>query len=698
MLANKPKPCASLSFYRPAQKRSFCFRAVFNDYTGYGIHACYIARSFMRYGYAVKALPVRLPEDEGKAWTGNPDVIKVIQKEAGRNGNELFLTFVDATVDKGQWLYTMYETTKMPRSCLNGINQANVIIVPSVWCQENFNAQGVHVPMFVVPLGVNLDLFSPAAKKPELCIFGSAGNISLSVPLRKNMDMVVAAFREAFPDQDDVRLKLKVQPDCQLVLTDDPRVEVIRQRFTEAEMADWYRSLTVYISTAHAEAFGQMNLQAMACGVPVMCCAFGGVIDYHSELHGYNVDFTMAQPVGCYHDTGLWADPDMDSLIEQMRRVYHNRSEARQKGVLAEQVAQRYDWDSVNLKLEQVLKQTDFWTGRIQRSKSKPTGLRMLRDIQFEPCTHRSGWNAVLNRLHAEVHDSLSPVFLDDYLEKNFSWDWYQTTATGIIPYRRPWAGFIHNPVLTPYPFDIKASTGIIFSTGCFVESLDYCRGIFTLSEALARDVRKLTNGIVPVESFLHPTEFTNKLFDLNRFLKSPRILHLGWWLRRFASFALLPVNMPKYGLMAQNKFPKRLTELRNDMSLLRVNRWSRLQPTEVTFLDYVPNEEFDDWLASSVVFIDLYASSANNTIIECMVRNTPVLVNPLDAVVEYLGPDYPLYYHTLEEAAEKASKERWLRLATDYLASWPLKQELRFERFIARFKQSKIVQEITNS
>ena len=56
--------------------------------------------------------------------------------------------------------------------------------------------------------------------------------------------------------------------------------------------------------------------------------------------------------------------------------------------------------------------------------------------------------------------------------------------------------------------------------------------------------------------------------------------------------------------------------------------------------------------LSSSVVLCLLYATAANNVVIECIARATPILVNPLAAVVEYLGPDYPLYACDEDEAA----------------------------------------------
>ena len=49
--------------------------------------------------------------------------------------------------------------------------------------------------------------------------------------------------------------------------------------------------------------------------------------------------------------------------------------------------------------------------------------------------------------------------------------------------------------------------------------------------------------------------------------------------------------------------------------------------------IDWVDNQRYDKLLSRNLVFLDLYAASASNVVIECMRRNTPLLVNPLPAV-----------------------------------------------------------------
>ena len=74
--------------------------------------------------------------------------------------------------------------------------------------------------------------------------------------------------------------------------------------------------------------------------------------------------------------------------------------------------------------------------------------------------------------------------------------------------------------------------------------------------------------------------------------------------------------------------------------------------------------------MSQSVVFLDLYDAIANNAVIECISRQTPILVNPIDSVVEYLGKDYPFYYYSLDEAAEKLEDDDLIQETSEYLQS----------------------------
>ena len=110
-------------------------------------------------------------------------------------------------------------------------------------------------------------------------------------------------------------------------------------------------------------------------------------------------------------------------------------------------------------------------------------------------------------------------------------------------------------------------------------------------------------------------------------------------------------------------------------MGLFEQYKKTLLQPQEylykhnsVHIYDTISNAEYDDLMSSSFIFLDLYDSSANNAVIECIARNTPILINKIDAVVEYLGEDYPLYFNNLNHAAQLLSNTNNIIKAHTYL------------------------------
>jgi hypothetical protein len=64
-----------------------------------------------------------------------------------------------------------------------------------------------------------------------------------------------------------------------------------------------------------------------------------------------------------------------------------------------------------------------------------------------------------------------------------------------------------------------------------------------------------------------------------------------------------------------------------------------------VNFINHLSNNEFDEILTKNIVFLNLIDASATNTVIECIVRNTPIIINKHPAIVELLGEPYPLFY-----------------------------------------------------
>ena len=100
--------------------------------------------------------------------------------------------------------------------------------------------------------------------------------------------------------------------------------------------------------------------------------------------------------------------------------------------------------------------------------------------------------------------------------------------------------------------------------------------------------------------------------------------------------------------------------------------------------LEFLENDAYDKLLTENIVFIKLVDASAVNTLLECIVRNTPIVVNPLPAVIEYLGENYPLYYTNIGEAAVLLNDKKKLLAGHKYLRKLD-KEELKLDVFIQK-------------
>ena len=88
----------------------------------------------------------------------------------------------------------------------------------------------------------------------------------------------------------------------------------------------------------------------------------------------------------------------------------------------------------------------------------------------------------------------------------------------------------------------------------------------------------------------------------------------------------------------------------------------------------------YDMMLSQNIVFVNLHDASANNTLIECIVRNTPIIINRIESVVEYLGEEYPLYYDNIMEVEHLLTLDNIIK-AHEYLVAMN-KRDLSFDNF----------------
>ncbi len=257
--------------------------------------------------------------------------------------------------------WTMWETNQLPAGSVKYLNRCGLVLIPSRWGMETFRANGVRVPMEVVPLGYDPEVFSPRQPGcgPELCTFGTAGALDEG-GLRKNVQRVIDLFLLAFPRQRDVRLKVKITPRSPMVNTHgDERIEVVNTGLSPLALANWYRSLTCYVNASYGEGFGLHLLEAMGCGVPLISTTYSAVGEMFDSRVGYEVGYTLIVAHNRIY-RGQWADPHNDELIARMREVYADRTTADRLGMAAAQRAPLWSWDASIRRLMQALVQHGY--------------------------------------------------------------------------------------------------------------------------------------------------------------------------------------------------------------------------------------------------------------------------------------------------------------------------------------------------
>ncbi len=236
--------------------------------------------------------------------------------------------------------FAIFETINPPKNWIKKMNGMDKLITASAFNKGIFETAGTTKPISVVPHCFDNQLFNKDVKpvgryaKTTFLSIGQWRN-------RKNWEMLIKAFYDAFEKKNNVCLLIKTNKPTalqtmvnQIKHTCEWRSKDTAPIYSEdshnCDFEDIPKIMAkgdIYISTSLGEGFGLPGLHAMALGLPVITVRFGGSLEYAlpnlctyiepKKYKTYNIMDGIPQFNGC-----IWPVLRIGDVRNAMRKVY----------------------------------------------------------------------------------------------------------------------------------------------------------------------------------------------------------------------------------------------------------------------------------------------------------------------------------------------------------------------------------------
>ena len=278
----------------------------------------------------------------------------------------------------------VYETTEFPPHWARAIREhLDLLVVPSSFCEQAAERSGIPPDRILrIPYACDPSRFSPCPKAT------SKGNpledrftfLCLAMPhLRKGIRELVQAFREEFEPDEPVELVLKMPylpvprrrkpwelEDVQALVRPEEAtpsgrsLSLVCRSEPPDQIPLWLARCDAYVQPSYGEGFGMAILEAKAVGRPTLVTGWGGHMDFCTAANSYLVDYEMIPAGEAQYDNGSGsarcARPLVPSLRAEMRRVFQDREEAREKVERSIRDIRSFTWECSAKKLQEALR------------------------------------------------------------------------------------------------------------------------------------------------------------------------------------------------------------------------------------------------------------------------------------------------------------------------------------------------------
>jgi glycosyltransferase involved in cell wall biosynthesis len=264
-------------------------------------------------------------------------------------------------------VYHPWEYTRALKASVDIMNRAKEVWTTSRFSLDAIVRSGVDAAkVHIIPNGVDLDIYRPPGRAAQLPTTKPFRFLFVGGTIfRKGVDILLEAYRRAFTSADLVSLIIKdygggiTYPQEQGAamiaeyLKDPTRPEVIHlpAHRNDVEMAELYRACNVLVSSYRGEGFCLPALEAMACGRPVIVTQGGSTDDFVSPAAGWHIPAKLRKTGNKIFDMPVEGeaellDPDMDALVELLRRAVADPAGCAARGAAASYAARDWSWNA----------------------------------------------------------------------------------------------------------------------------------------------------------------------------------------------------------------------------------------------------------------------------------------------------------------------------------------------------------------
>jgi glycosyltransferase involved in cell wall biosynthesis len=256
--------------------------------------------------------------------------------------------------------YSMFESTRIPQKWVDIFNEYfDAVVVPDPFLVDVYKDSGVNLPVFVIPLGLNLDDFLNQPLKKQRNDRMVFANLSSGLG-RKNQITLVRAFAKAFGNSPKVLLKINNRY-AEEHTTEAIKAEIARLKLTNVEFTqelldkesylETFKNVDCYVSLSKGEGFSIQPREAMALGIPVIVSDSLAQETICKSALVKCVKADIAEPA-YYHfpfkeTFGFAYNCNVDDVAKAMKDVYKNYDKYLANGEQAREWVKQYRYEEL---------------------------------------------------------------------------------------------------------------------------------------------------------------------------------------------------------------------------------------------------------------------------------------------------------------------------------------------------------------